>query len=153
MEVRVVPQQIEREILIEAPVEVVWAVVTEPEHVSGWFSDSVELDLRPGGEMTLHWSGHGSVNGLVERVEKPHLFSFRWVVAQPGERLLEENSTLVEFRLSHEGDGTRLTVIESGFNALAGTDDEKQRHYDDHQQGWQKELGELVDYATRESAR
>ena len=64
-----VPQRIEREILIDAPVELVWAVVTEPEHISGWFSDVAELDLRPGGSMVLRWSGHGTVHGQVERVE------------------------------------------------------------------------------------
>jgi uncharacterized protein YndB with AHSA1/START domain len=149
----VIPQQIEREILIEAPVEVVWAVVTEPEHVSGWFSDSVELDLRPGGAMAVHWSGHGTVPGRVERVEPPQLFSFRWVVAQPGEELTEENSTLVEFRLRPEGDSTRLTVVESGFSDLAGAEDENQRHFEDHQQGWKKELGELVEYVGQRSGR
>ena len=61
-----VPQRIEREILIEAPVEVVWEVVTQPEHISGWFSDSVELDLTPGGAMLLRWSHHGAVPGRVE---------------------------------------------------------------------------------------
>src|SRR5256885_372350 len=103
-----VPDLIEREIVIEAPLEVVWAVVTEPGHMSGWFSDSVELDLRPGGAVTLSWSDHGPVHGRVEQVEPPHLFSFRWVVDGPGDELGEENSTLVEFRLATDGDLTRL---------------------------------------------
>jgi uncharacterized protein YndB with AHSA1/START domain len=47
-----VPDRIEREIVIDAPVDVVWAVVTEPELISGWLSDSVELDLRPDGVET-----------------------------------------------------------------------------------------------------
>src|SRR3954469_22432518 len=58
-----IPPRIEREILIDAPVDVVWAVVTEPEHISGWFSDSVELDLRPGGEAVLVWDGRRTVHG------------------------------------------------------------------------------------------
>ena len=74
-----VPDRIEREIVIDAPVEIVWAVVTEPEQISGWFSDSVELDLRKGGEATFVWDEHGTVRGRVERVEPPHLFAFRWV--------------------------------------------------------------------------
>jgi uncharacterized protein YndB with AHSA1/START domain len=140
-----VPQRIEREILIDAPVEVVWAVVTEPEHIRGWFSDSVDLDLRPGGEAVLHWNGHGTVHGRVERVEPPHFFSFRWVV-HAGQDLAQDNSTLVEFSLSAEGDSTRLTVVESGFRDLAGPDDEKQRHFDSHSRGWELELGELGEY-------
>ena len=142
-----VAQRIERDILIDAPVDVVWAVVTEPEHISGWFSDSVELDLRPGGRAVLHWNDHGSVQGRVERVEPPHFFSFRWVVPRiAGAALTDDNSTLVEFSLSPEGEGTRLTVVESGFADLEGPEDENQRHYDGHERGWKLELGELGDY-------
>jgi uncharacterized protein YndB with AHSA1/START domain len=142
-----VPQRIERDILIDAPVDIVWAVVTEPEHISGWFSDSADLELRPGGRALLHWNRYGTVHGRVERVEPPHFFSFRWVVDRdPGADLVEANSTLVEFSLSAEGEGTRLTVVESGFRDLAGPDDEQQRHVDSHRRGWELELGELGEY-------
>jgi uncharacterized protein YndB with AHSA1/START domain len=146
-----VPDRIERETLIEAPVEVVWAVVTDPDHISGWFSDSVELDLRPGGEMTLRWDGSHTVQGRVERVEPPHFFSFRWVVGH-GQDLAEGNSTLVEFALAAEGDSTRLTVVERGFADLAGPDAENQATHDGHRSGWKKELGELADYVARRPA-
>ena len=145
-----VPQRIEREILIDAPVEVVWAVVTEPDHISGWFSDSAELDLRPGGKAVLRWDDYGAVHGRIERVEPPHFFSFRWVVPRdPGAALTDDNSTLVEFSLSAEGDATRLRVVESGFRDLAGPDDEKQRHVDSHRRGWEQELGELDAYVAQ----
>lgn len=143
-----VPQRIEREILIQAPVDIVWAVVTEPEHIAGWFSDSVELDLTPGGRALLHWSDHGTVNGRVERVEPPHFFSFRWMM-ETGTELAEDNSTLVEFSLSADGESTRLRVVESGFRELAAPDDEKQRHFDSHGRGWDSELGELDEYVAR----
>jgi uncharacterized protein YndB with AHSA1/START domain len=146
-----VPQHIEREILIHAPMDVVWAVVTEPEHISGWFSDSVELDPRPGGTVALHWKGHGTAHGRVERVEPPRFFSFRWMV-EAGPEFAEDNSTLVEFSLSAEGEATRLKVVESGFRDLAGPDDEKQRHFDGHRRGWEIELGHLDEYVVRGSA-
>ena len=63
-----VPERIEREVLIEAPLEVVWAVVTDPEHVGGWFGDSAEIDLRPGGEAVLTWEKHGSALAVVEKI-------------------------------------------------------------------------------------
>jgi uncharacterized protein YndB with AHSA1/START domain len=141
----VIPDRIEREVLIDAPIEVVWAVLTDAEHISGWFSDSVELDLTPGGKAALHWNDHGTVHGRVERVEPPHFFSFRWVV-HPGSEVAEDNSTLVEFSLTAEGDSTRLMLVESGFRDLAGPDDEKQRHFDSHRHGWELELGQLREY-------
>ena len=145
-----VPQRIEREILIDAPVDVVWAVVTEPEHIRGWFSDSADLDLRPGGEAILVWNEHGTVYGQVEKVEPPRFFSFRWVVSH-GAELAEGNSTLVEFTLTAEGEATRLKVVESGFAELAGPDDENQRHFDGHRRGWELELGELAAYVARQT--
>lgn len=125
--------------------DVVWAVVTEPEHIAGWFSHTVELELTPGGRAVFHWDGHGTVSGRVERVEPPRYFSFRWAM-DPGADLTDDNSTLVEFSLSAEGESTRLTVVESGFRDLAGPEDEKQGHFDGHQRGWETELGELGDY-------
>ena len=145
-----VPQEIEREIVIDAPVDVVWAVVTEPEHVARWFSDSAELELRPGGRVALRWDDFGTVRGRVERLEPPHFFSFRWVVPRvPGVDPTEDNATLVEFSLDAEGDSTRLTVVESGFPALAGPDEEKQGHADSHRRGWKIELGHLAEYVSR----
>jgi uncharacterized protein YndB with AHSA1/START domain len=39
--------RIEREIAIAAPIERVWELVTEPEHVGRWFGDAgAEIDLR-----------------------------------------------------------------------------------------------------------
>jgi uncharacterized protein YndB with AHSA1/START domain len=137
--------RIQREVLIDAPIDVVWAVVTEPEHVGVWFSDLAAIDLRPGGTMALRWSGHGTIQGRVERVEPPRFFSFRWVV-RPGLEVADATATLVEFSLETQGDATRLTVVESGFSVLAGDDTERQEIFDDHTGGWQKELGHLEDY-------
>ena len=142
-----VPDRVEREIVIHAPVEVVWSVVTEPEHISGWFSDVAEIDLKPGGAMVLHWDSFGPVRGRVEQVEPPHYFAFRWVIPrEPGLDVTDDNSTLVEFSLAAEGDSTRLTVVESGFRDLAGSDDENQEHADAHRRGWELELGDLDEY-------
>jgi uncharacterized protein YndB with AHSA1/START domain len=148
-----VPQRIEREILIAAPMDVVWSVITEPEHISGWFSDTVELDLRPGGKAVLHWEGRHTVRGRVERVEPPRLLSFRWEVGHSAETH-EENWTLVEFTLDPEGSAsTRLKVVESGFQDLVAPDDEKQRHFDGHRRGWELELGELEEYVRQRAER
>ena len=74
----VVPDAIEREIVIDAPPSVVWVIVTEAQHVAGWFSDEAEIDLRTGGRMLLTWHGHGTYEGRVETVDPPRLFAFRW---------------------------------------------------------------------------
>ena len=46
------PDTIEREITIAAPVERVWTILTQAEHIGSWFADAgAEIDLRPGGAM------------------------------------------------------------------------------------------------------
>lgn len=143
-----VADRIEQEIVIEAPPEVVWELVTNPEHVGAWFGDAAEIDLRPGGEAALTWDSHGTFLARVERVEPPRLFSFRW--ARPKDTPpAEGNSTLVEFSLTAEGEGTRLRVVETGFALLAGSEDEKAKHFADNTEGWEAELGDLREYAAK----
>jgi uncharacterized protein YndB with AHSA1/START domain len=140
-----VTEQIERETLIAAPVERVWALLTEAEHVGRWFADAgAEIDLRPGGAMALRFEGHGTVHGRVVEVEPPHRLAYRW---GPLGDLTAENSTLVEFSLQPEGDGTRLRVVESGFDALDVPTVERAQQAERNGRGWETKLGHLSDYA------
>lgn len=142
-----VPEQIERETFIAAPVERVWALLTEAEHLAQWFSDAgAEIDLRPGGAMALHFGGHGTVHGRVVDVEPERRFVYRW---GPSSELSTENSTLVEFTLQADGDGTLLRVVESGFDALDASIGEKAQQAERNGRGWDAMLGQLSDYAAR----
>ena len=69
--------EIEREIVIDAPVEVVWRTVTEPDQITLWFADKVDLEVEPGAH---GYMGFGEQGGpvVVEAVEPPTRFSFRW---------------------------------------------------------------------------
>lgn len=145
-----VPNSIEREVMIHAPLEVAWSIVTAPEHVSRWLSDSAEIDLRPGGELVLRWDRHGTASGTVERVEQPHLFAFRWVTPEPDRdpNADEENATLVELLLRADGDDTAVRVVESGFASADGTDQEKADLVAGHVSGWATFLDQLVAYVS-----
>jgi uncharacterized protein YndB with AHSA1/START domain len=145
---RVVPDRISREVVVDAPPDEVWAIVTEPRHVARWFSDEAEIDLRPGGAMLLTWHGHGSYRGRVEAVEPPHRFAFRWLRREDNEPG-EGTSTLVELTLAPEGARTRLRVVETGFQRLTWAEEDKARYADENTQGWVLELDELRDYASR----
>lgn len=150
-----VPNSIEREILIEAPVEVVWSVVTQPDHINEWFADASEVDLRAGGSGRLVWNGgrsgsRGEADIRVQAVEPPRLFSFRWVYPQ-GADPQEGNSALVEFTLIPEGGGaTRLRVVESGFTALDWAEEKKAEYVTNHAEGWAGHLERLAGYAAEQ---
>jgi uncharacterized protein YndB with AHSA1/START domain len=147
-----VPDQIERETVIDAPVERVWALITEPEHLGRWFGDAgAEIDLRPGGAMVLRWSEDGTSRGRVVAVEPTTRFSYRWAPFKDpgGEEPVEGNSTLVEFTLQPEGDSTLLRVVESGFASLDTSEEQRAENHKGNTEGWQLETDELRAYAAK----
>lgn len=137
---------IEKEIYIDAPVEVVWRLVTEPDQIQQWFADETEIDLRVGAKGRLAFKGGDSYQLQVEALEPPRRFAFRWV-GKPGLVVRDDNSLLVEFILQPEKGGTRLKVVESGFDGLDWSDEEKAKYAEDHSNGWPRILDRLRDHA------
>lgn len=149
---------IERDIEIEAPVEVVWRTITEPELIRTWFSDAADLEARPGavGSLTFRAdTDDPNVVGItVVAADRPHRFSYRWVYP-PGERATEANSTLVTFTLVADGvDRTRLRVVETGLDEMDLAEDEKQKFFEQHRDGWQVQGDRLRElFASGHSSR
>lgn len=141
-----IPNAIEREIVIDAPVEVVWRLVTELDHIRQWFSDEAEINLRVGGSGRLRFKSGDSYQLQIEALEPPRRFAFRWVQPE-GSIVRADNSMLVEFTLQAEADGTRLRLVESGFDTIDWSDPQKQKYADDHSGGWQTILRRLRAYA------
>ncbi len=139
---------IEREILIEAPIDVVWRTVTEAEQIERWFADRVQLDLRPGGEGSFAFRQGATSKGVtaalrVEAVEAPCRFAFRWGHPE-GASPSDKNSVLVEFLLTDEGeDRTRLRVVETGLDLVSWSLEEKAQYAEDHRRGWSVHVGRL----------
>jgi len=149
------PDRIEREITIAAPVEQVWAVLTEPEHVGQWFGqgEPAQIDLRKGGIMLLDHGLYGLFPTRIVKVDPPHYFAYRWASAYPGEKATEHNSTLVEFTLTPDGDDTRLQLVESGFATLEIPEEMRATaSYESHSGGWTDKLDEARDYAEQLTA-
>ena len=149
------PGQIEKDILINAPVETVYRVITESSQISQWFADAADLDPVPGGQGSLTFADRATsqrmaVKLTVQIAEPPHRFAFRWDYPD-GEQPTEGNSLLVEFTLAAEGDGTRVRVTESGFAALSRPEAEKASYYETHDKGWEVHLASLQGYAAGQS--
>jgi uncharacterized protein YndB with AHSA1/START domain len=136
------PNRIERTVELAHPPGKVWAALTTPEGLASWFGDKAGIDLRPGGEAWMSWTGGFTVQMRVERVEEPTVFGFTWqIFGLPDD---DPRRTYVEFTLEPAGQGTRLTVVESGFAQLP--EDAFRKAFDGNSEGWMKELGELADY-------
>ncbi len=141
-----IPSTIEKQVVIEAPPEVVWRVVTDPDQIRQWFADEAEVDLRVGGSGRLRFKSGDSYQLQVETLEPPRRFAFRWVQPE-GYPARSDNSMLVEFLLEPEAGGTRLRVVESGFDTIDWSDAEKARYAEGHTRGWQVLLDRLREYA------
>jgi len=147
-----VPEQIEREIVIEAPVERIWAMLTEAELIQQWFAfDGATIDPRPGGSLVMTWKEHGTYHARIERFEPERLFSYRWA-RLPDEQPGAGNSTLVEFTLTPEGSGARLRVVESGFAELDLPESEQAEWAAGNVEGWNGGFATLKDFAERQAA-
>ncbi|MFD9596513.1 SRPBCC domain-containing protein [Kitasatospora sp. NPDC059973] len=135
--------RIERETLIAASPELVWTLVAQP---GFWVAEEASLAgtvAREGESMVARNPEYGDFPVRVEKVEPPTYLAYRWASAFPGEDLRENNSTLVEFTLTPEGAGTRLRVVESGFAALAGSEELRGKAVEDNSGGWPQVLDAL----------
>lgn len=147
-----VPDSIEREILIAAPVDVVWPLVSEP----GWWINEGEIRehaIEAAGDRVWKVTDVKHGEWLIEVVEctEQQSVSYRWLVGGSDDADSSDRSTdskpdtadplrtLVQFTLESVTDGTVVRVVESGF--ANGTIDQKRRNmYDDNTEGWTAEL-------------
>ncbi|MFE7170772.1 SRPBCC domain-containing protein [Streptomyces sp. NPDC057616] len=150
---------IEREIRIEATPEVVYEVVSKPEHLREWWPDEAELEPVPGGTGTITFGDPSAPDAKAESLtvveaDPPRRFSFRWVY-DDGETAGPANSLLVTFDLIPSGTGTLLRFSESGFRERGWEAAVLEEAYRDHAKSWDHHfLPRLVAYAARmESAR
>ena len=139
----VVPDSIERELILPAPPERVWTALTQPAQLGAWWGTQATIDLRPGGEVSFVWDGTDgqrfTSRGIVEVVEPPHRLVFRWQ-SEP----TVEATTRVEFTLQPHPQGTRLRVVESGFSTLPPG--WRGPLHERNDRGWPRALGQLADY-------
>jgi uncharacterized protein YndB with AHSA1/START domain len=140
---------VRRTITVKAPIEKVWAAITEEEHLARWFPHNARLEpvaVGAGGVFT--WDGYGSFPVVVEEINAPTMIAYRWnnasdptAPATAGD-VDPAQSTVFRFTLEAAPEGTRLTVVETGFDRLEnpGASMESNRG------GWNSELDELVAY-------
>jgi uncharacterized protein YndB with AHSA1/START domain len=142
--------RIEKSIDLAADVERVWRALTDHEEFGSWFRVKLDGPFETGapsrGHMTYPGYEHVRWQAEVVRMERPHSFAFTWhpYAMDPDRDYSDEPPTLVEFRLEPAGAGTRLTVTESGFDALpAHRRDEAFRM---NEGGWSAQMKNIVAY-------
>ncbi len=141
-------ERIDRELHIDAAPEVVFSVISRPEHMRQWWPDDAEFAPAPGarGEITFSGEEPGLVHifGLtLVDVDPPRRFSFRWCYPE-GHVANAGNSLLVTFDLTPAGTGTRVRMTEVGFRDQGRTETDVIEQYEAHEEGWARHLPRLA---------
>lgn len=146
---------IEREIHVEATPEVVFEVISSPEHLQEWWPDEAELEVPAvaGSIGELAWRDGDRPRAHVEaftvvEAEPPRLFSFRWVYPA-GSTATETNSLLVRFELVPTGEGTLVRLTETGFREKGWEAAVLEEMYQEHVDGWDYFVPRLGAYVAR----
>jgi uncharacterized protein YndB with AHSA1/START domain len=144
-------RSIEREIRVEASPEVVYEVISSPEHLREWWPDDADLEATPGAVGSVSFDRSPAellvVALTVVEADPPKRFSFRW--DYDGEVATEANSLLVTFDLIPSDGGTLLRFAETGWDEAAKPDEV----YNDHVSGWDYFLPRLAPYVDRLAAK
>jgi uncharacterized protein YndB with AHSA1/START domain len=115
---------ITKNVLLRAPRSRVWRALTNAEEFGAWFGARLSGTFAPGarmqGPITHKGYEHLTMDFTIERMEPERLFSWRWRPAaiDPSVDYSAEPTTLVTFELEEVDGGTRLTVVESGFDRI-----------------------------------
>jgi uncharacterized protein YndB with AHSA1/START domain len=142
---------IEREIHVAAAPEIVYQVVSRPEHLREWWPDEADLDPVPGGTGAISFGAGPDKQGsplTVVEADPPKRFSFRWVY-DDGDTARQGNSLLVTFDLVPSGAGTLLRFSETGFRERGWEAAVLEEAYREHAAGWEHFLPRLVAYVDR----
>jgi uncharacterized protein YndB with AHSA1/START domain len=132
-------------VVIEAPIERVFAALTEPDEVLRWWGSDDTY-------RTTEWEGDLRVGGrwrAVGRMQDGRLFAVegQYLELDPPRRLVQSwkpdwdsgHVTTVTYRLDTVGGATRVTVRHEGF---AG----RPQACESHAQGWERVLRWLAEY-------
>jgi uncharacterized protein YndB with AHSA1/START domain len=144
---------IEREIHIDASPEIVFEVVSRPEHLKEWWPDDADIEPVPGAVGELVWRGDDRAEAMVVPItvlqaEPPRLFSFRWT-HPADEAAVVGNSLLVTFELVPAGGGTLVRMTETGFREMGWEIAVLEATYKDHGEGWNHFIPRLGEYVVR----
>lgn len=135
------PDTIERTITVDADLDRVWRLVSEP----GWWVNTGDLT-----EHTITWDGdvaavtdptHGTFHIRRVEVREPEYIAWRWAAggAEEGEQVLD---TLCEFFVRPTAKGVQVRVVESGWAGFADTPFVRDNHAA-NVEGWETEMAAL----------
>jgi uncharacterized protein YndB with AHSA1/START domain len=159
-----VPDRIEKQVRLRAPLARVWQALTDAQEFGQWFGvrfdgpfvagAAVRGVITPTGvdaAIATHQAPYAGTPFVitVDRIEPQRLFSFRWNPsgADAGADAPDEPSTLVVFTLEEQAGGVLLTVTESGFDRIPLA--RRAKAFTANEEGWKMQMTLIEKYLAR----
>jgi uncharacterized protein YndB with AHSA1/START domain len=152
------PDRIEKEVLLNAPLDRVWRAISDADEFGQWFGVRFDGPFVPGASLTgvipptavdadvaksqEPYAGKADTWQIVA-VEPRRRLAFRWhpYGVEDGVDYSKEPTTLVEFTLDDTADGVMLRIVESGFEGIPA--ERRQSAFESNNEGWSAQT-ELV---------
>jgi uncharacterized protein YndB with AHSA1/START domain len=128
---------VEKTIWINVPRERVWRAITQSQEIMQWWGDYWEISTLEVGETLKFGTPDDFMTATIAVVDPPHQFTILW----PPQPQYHNIEIFTSFVLQEENGGTRVTVTETGFEALP--DDIRQKRYDQTAVGYATVLEHL----------
>jgi len=143
--------RIEKEVVLKAPLERVWRAISDVEEFGQWFGVRFDGPFVPGESVTGVITPT-TVDDDVAKAQQPHAgkadtwhivavepkrrLAFRWhpYAVESGVDYSAEPTTLVEFTLDEVADGVKLSIVESGFDAIPA--ERRASAFESNSEGW-----------------
>ena len=117
--------RIEKSIVLRAPRARVWRALSDSREFGTWFGCAFDAPFAPAttvrGKITKPAGyEHIPFELAIDRIEPERLFSFKWhpYAIDAAIDYSHETPTLVVLTLDEIPEGTKLTVVETGFDAI-----------------------------------
>lgn len=92
---------------LPGPIEKVWAHLTKPDELPGWYGAGSVIEPREGGRVRLN---DGHIRGVVTQWRAPVKFAHTWNVFGPGETASAYPESYLTIELAPDGDAVALTL-------------------------------------------
>jgi uncharacterized protein YndB with AHSA1/START domain len=143
--------QIEKEVVLRAPLERVWKAISDADEFGRWFGARFDGPFVAGASVTSvitpttvdvdvaraqePYAGKGDTWQIVA-MEPQRRLAFRWhpYAVESGIDYSQEPTTLVEFTLTETNDGVLLRIVESGFDAIPA--ERRVSAFEHNSEGW-----------------
>ena len=153
METTTSTDRIEKTVTLTAPRARVWQAIADARQFGEWFRVRLDGEFAVGATIRGHITYPGyeyiTMEVVVERMEPERFFSYRWhpYAIDPKVDYSPEPMTLVEFTLEDAPGGTRLTIVESGFDRVPLS--RRAEAFRMNSDGWSEQMQNIERYVSR----